>query len=208
MTRTELLTHLITDQIENRRFVDVDTFRDMYLHGLPGKLALLAVSRDGERILPIFENDYFHTELVDYTKVSETLGKEWIPVIAAHVYNRYPGRLPQTMLVTDGIVDERTLTRVFGQPCRWNHDLLGMTAFNFGEFVVDTLPRLSMYVVDREGARRIRLAKDVDEGRAHGITLDHNGSIRYVDRETGKTMVARMQVGVDTLDWNIWPVGR
>jgi len=209
MTRNELLTNLIKDQLKDKRFMDVDTFRDMYVNGLPGKLALLAVSRTGEQILPIFDYDCFNTtELIDYNTIRETLGRDWTPVIGAHVYNRRPGYLPQTMLVTDGIVDESVLTRIFGQRCHWNHNTLGMTAFNFGEYMVNTLPRLAIYVVDNVGARRIRLANEVDEGTAFGITLDHHGHIRYLDRETGKTMYARMQVGVDALDWNVWPLGR
>jgi hypothetical protein len=209
MTRTELLTNLINDYVDGRHYMTVDTFRDMFINGLPGKLALMAVSRDGERILPIFDNTYFPTtEWIDYNVIREALGTDWTPIIGAHVMHRFAGQLPQTMLMTDGIVDENVLTRIFGNHTRWHHNMMGLTAFNFGDFDINTLPGLAIYTIDVEGARRIRLASEINEGRAFGIHLDVNGHIRYLDSETGKTMFALLKIGTDTLDWNTWPIRR
>jgi len=208
MTRTELLTNLINDHLTNNHFMTVDRFRDLYLNGLPGKLALLAISRDGQHVLPVFDTHYLPTtELIDYNVIRNLLGTNWTPVVAAHVWHRYPGYLPQTMLTTDGIVDEKVLVRIFGNDFNTYPRVMGMVdAFNFGDYDFETLPRLAVYTIDNEGARRIRIGNDVDEGRVFGVHLDVNGYIRYLDRETGHTMYARMEIGRDNLVWNKWPI--
>jgi hypothetical protein len=207
MNRTEMLTNLITEHLTHNRYMDVHTFRETFVTGLPGKLALLAISRDGEKILPVFDQTFYPTtEKIDYNMVRQVLGNDWTPVITAHVWHRYPGYVPQTLLATDGIVDEKVLHRIFGNRVNWHHNVLGMVnAFNFGDFDIKTLPLLALYTVDIEGARRIRILNDADEGKVYGYDMDVNGYIRYMDRETGRTIFAQIEIGRDNLDWLHWP---
>ena len=207
MTRTELLTNLINDHLTNDRFMTVDMFRDMFVHGIPGRLALLAISRDGERLLPIFDTTLVPTtDTIDYRVIRETLGTDWTPIVTAQIWDRLPGHVPQTLLTTDGIVDEKVLVRIFGNRLFHTTTLNVVNGLTFGDFDVKTLPRLAVYTVDVEGARRIRIGNDVDEGRVFGVHLDVNGYIRYLDRKTGHTMHARMEIGRDSLEWITWPI--
>jgi hypothetical protein len=207
MTRTELLINLIKDHLDNKRFITVDNFRDMFINRLPGQLAFLAISRDGERVLPVFENTFFNTdELIDYTRVRDTLGDGWTPLITAHIWDRLPGTVPQTLLTTDGIIDEKLLVRIFGNRFNWNRNINTVHGLNFGRYDITTLPRLMLYTIDLEGARRIRTHNDTDEGRVFGIHLDTFGNIRYLDRETGRTMYTRFEIGRDTFDWIEWKI--
>jgi hypothetical protein len=207
MTRTELITNLIKNHLDNNNFVTVDTFRDMFVNGLPGRLTLLAISRDGKNVLPVFDvfNYTTTTETIDYKVIRELLGTDWIPVLNAHIRTTL-GDVPQTLLTTDGIVGEDVLTRIFGNRLNWTQNLLTVNALGFGDFDITTLPRLMAYTIDRVGARRLKIGTDVDEGRVFGLHLDTNGYIRYLDRTTGNTMFARMEIGLDNLVWNTFPI--
>jgi hypothetical protein len=208
MTRTELITNLIKNHLDNNNFVTVDTFRDMFINGLPGRLALLAISRDGKNVLPVFDVVNYTTtttDTIDYKVIRDLLGTDWIPVLNAHIRTNLE-TIPQTLLTTDGIVGEDVLTRIFGNRFNWTQNLLTINAFSFGDFDVNTLPRLMAYTIDRVGARRLKIGADVDEGRVFGLHLDTNGYIRYLDRTNGTTMFARMEIGLDTLVWNTFPI--
>lgn len=207
MTRTELLTNLINDYMTHNRYMTVDTFRDMFVNHIPGKLTFLAISRDGRNVLPLFDHDYHTTltdDLIDYNVIRKVLGNDWTPVVTAHVWNRVPGNVPQTLLAMDGIVDEKVLHNIFGNVPRWTNIMGTVHGFNFGYYDLKTLPRLAMYTIDIEGARRIRTMNETDEGKVLGIHLDNFGYIRYLDHNTGKTVFARFDVGRTDLEWKLY----
>jgi len=206
MTRTELLTNLISTTIDNKSYLTVDAFRQMFINHLPGQLTFLAFSNDGNHVLPLFENLYnvVDTDLVDYKVVRETLGKDWTPVVSGHVWNRFPGQVPMTMLGIDGIMDEKVLHTIFNTLPTWSVVPGMVQGMSFGMYDVATLPALSIYTVDVKGARRIHTLNNKNEGKVFGLHLDVNGMIRYLEPETLKTVYARFDIGLDTPTWKIW----
>ncbi|MBW2536070.1 MAG: hypothetical protein JRI55_31570, partial [Deltaproteobacteria bacterium] len=197
MKRTEILTNTIKEHITNKHFMTVETFREMFIKGLPGKLALLAISRNGEHVLPVFDTHTFFstTDKIDYTAIRNELGTDWTPIVTAHIWNHEAGIIPQTLLATDGIIDEKVLINIFGNHFHWHNTIGAISAFGFGDFDITTLPKMAIYTIDFKGARRIKVANNIDDGKVLGIHLDTNGFIHHFDRETGKTMVAFMKIG-------------
>lgn len=206
MTRTELYTNLIKNMIEQRRYMPVDQFRDMFTNHLPGRLTFLAFSRDGQWVLPVFDHDYHHNqdETVDYTTIRREIGNDWTPVLTAHVWHRTPGNVPQTLLTVDGILDEKVLHRTFGTlPPR--HDFPGtVRTFNFGHYDPMTLPPLAMYTIDHLGARRIRTMNERDEGRVYDVHVDPYGYVRYLDRDTNRIVMGRFELDRVDLEWKLY----
>jgi hypothetical protein len=202
-----MLTNLIQTSLTNNQFVTVDTFRDMFINGLPGKLSFLAFSRTGDRVLPIFEPSYsFVDEMVDYNTIKNILGEEWTPVIGAHVLHQIPGQVPNTLLTVGGLVDEKMINRIFGVHPHYHYNVGMVLGLNFGYYKVDTLPKLAMYTIDLEGSRRLQTVNSSDEGWVRDSYVDHYGHIRYIDWSKGTTYFSRFLTGTSTLEWHIWPL--